>query len=1001
MVSELYDYYCVNIDEVDIATTVRSPNLPFHINCSVHDVASVFKRLLAGLPGGILGHVSLFDALVSIHRMFSAGGQGPNVVASCNLVRARLIALAIEAVPSPLQRELICAVFGLLCLVGRAAEAAAAREDVYSSRFPNSELMGFGPLGIIFGPLLLGDFLGHYSSETSEDAISSFFLPPNFSGTPSPRSRTDRRRKSAVSDKRSLIAASLTLDKVLLANNIAEMLVTNWTLVVEQMDSLAIMRKQSLTQHPFLDAQQRLPRVLRPSRSETFSDFKQRSTAPRTSRSRRSPLRMTRSESVSFVRTNTSRVAAVESQQPPSWPLSRRQADGAPESFASRKRSATYGQASEVAAAAPADITTTFVKQAVAALSPTQKGAPSVDSSLGLSAASRPARFPQRNQDSVTPPLDSGLTVPSWRAKLKPVDTTVQNTDKSIGNPRSPMDKPLRRMPPDRGVASSRRSSFGGPPTSGSDGSPSKTAALIARIISPRTTAAPATAQVTKTPERSVAFDRTGKNLTSAGRGNALAALPLTDLDGANFSESRKMWPPKTNTPSITPTDQRGTANILTPAPTGRWRARTLPTTIDGSPWDRPSIGSPNLPRQSRNTENQPITPSRNKQQNVARPQLMGANEIIRHKPGFGGAMSLNTGGQVLGKGSGMGSPAQQPPLSEIKNEAKAMHRTQSKNSGTTPKRTWADVVVSVTPDGSGAKSTAGGTVKAMAAMFDSAVVVPATATIPLSQTPPVPTRDAPRTPNSISKYMTNNSPAKIGSVTPPFISHTQRGLPAAKSVDEAGCSASMRDLVRERRRLRLSRSEGRNAPTSNAPLSPGRRTRTEAARSAERNTIVVDTRVSFAKMATGRSDVDGAEVAHVVGELDTSMGRNEAQKARPQVLDRSRLAEESPLLRRGIEIPRTPVQYGASPVLQAQLQDLRHQLEAKTVECAGWKKRAEVAERAVAELERYASKLYMVGDDMGNGDDDTDTDSDSGSSSMTVVVHSRMTNEAVLRVMM
>ncbi|OAA66857.1 RhoGAP [Niveomyces insectorum RCEF 264] len=282
VVNELYDYYGAHLDEEnDIAATVRSPNLPFHIKAGIHDVASMFKRLLAGLPGGILGQLSLFEALVGIYRAygrpdrfgfdFDDATAEPDSSGRNSRTRARLIALAIGAVPSHLQRELICAVFGLLCLIGRAAETAP-RHDTEGNHLPNSERMGYGALGIIFGPLLMGDLLESYIAGATDDALSSPALAAPSSASSSPRSKTDKRRKSTASDKRSLPILPLTLDNILLANDIAEMLITHWRDVVHQMKNVGIMRKESTLQPHQQHHTQQPPRALRPTRSETFGD---------------------------------------------------------------------------------------------------------------------------------------------------------------------------------------------------------------------------------------------------------------------------------------------------------------------------------------------------------------------------------------------------------------------------------------------------------------------------------------------------------------------------------------------------------------------------------------------------------------------------------------------------------------------------------------------------------------------------------------------------------
>ncbi|CAK7264728.1 hypothetical protein SEPCBS57363_001227 [Sporothrix epigloea] len=304
VVNELYDYYCINLgDDADIATTVRSPNLPFHIKAGAHDVASMFKRLLAGLPGGILGHLQLFGALVEIQKM---DGHASNEVLESGKsdpahIKAHLIALTIGSAPGPLRRELICCVFGLLSLIGHAAETQGTTQATPGSSLPHSELMGYAALGIIFGPLLMGNLLDSYScgrmsSEASMPASPS--SGPFFHSTPSPQSKPDKRRKSMASEKHALAALPSTLDKILLANDVAEMLITNWRTIVNKMKHMGIMRKDSMPQNPHQDrSAQPLSRSLRPSKSETFTDHDMSAMVNQSSQLHSSKLRKTRSAS--------------------------------------------------------------------------------------------------------------------------------------------------------------------------------------------------------------------------------------------------------------------------------------------------------------------------------------------------------------------------------------------------------------------------------------------------------------------------------------------------------------------------------------------------------------------------------------------------------------------------------------------------------------------------------------------------------------------------------
>ncbi|KAM0231738.1 hypothetical protein ACHAPO_008318 [Fusarium lateritium] len=243
----LFDYYCsTEYGQVDItSTTVRCANLPMHVQASVHDVASTFKRLLSVIPGGVLGSLSLFDAFVAIHSQLQGDPEFPRT--KHTKVRARLIALAIATVESQFRRELICAVFGLLSLIGRVAEITP-REDEDGRPLPTGDLMGYNALGIVFGPLLLGDLLGLYSMKLATPKAGLLVLPLR-----SPKSRQDRRVRKTLDE----LPGPPTMDKILVANAITEMLIVNWRDVVRQMKSLGMNRQhEPRTMSPMSDSQE-------------------------------------------------------------------------------------------------------------------------------------------------------------------------------------------------------------------------------------------------------------------------------------------------------------------------------------------------------------------------------------------------------------------------------------------------------------------------------------------------------------------------------------------------------------------------------------------------------------------------------------------------------------------------------------------------------------------------------------------------------------------------
>jgi len=259
VVNALYDYYCcVHQDKDDISGTVRCANLPLHIKASVSDVASTFKRLLGALPGGILGSLTLFDALVAIHSQLRGDPELNRTRQS--KIRGRLIALAIGTVRSQFQRELICAVFGLLSLMGRAAEVAP-REDGQGRPLPTAGRMGYGALGVVFGPLLVGDLLEGYGMRLASPHAGLLLFP-----TTPPRTTRQLRRVAAEVE---LTSGPLTVDKIHVANDIAEMLITHWREVVKHLRQLDALKPSSSREVD--EALPALPkRGLRPSASENF-----------------------------------------------------------------------------------------------------------------------------------------------------------------------------------------------------------------------------------------------------------------------------------------------------------------------------------------------------------------------------------------------------------------------------------------------------------------------------------------------------------------------------------------------------------------------------------------------------------------------------------------------------------------------------------------------------------------------------------------------------------
>jgi hypothetical protein len=128
--------------------------LPAHIAFDTNDIASLFKRYLIELPGGILGSARVYMALKDIHENLRP--DPAHRVQTVSKEQAVMIAMCISSIASPYRVKLICAVFGLLAMVGRSTMKAEDQleKDVENLR---SEFMTYRALGVCFSPALLGD----------------------------------------------------------------------------------------------------------------------------------------------------------------------------------------------------------------------------------------------------------------------------------------------------------------------------------------------------------------------------------------------------------------------------------------------------------------------------------------------------------------------------------------------------------------------------------------------------------------------------------------------------------------------------------------------------------------------------------------------------------------------------------------------------------------------------------------------------------------------------
>lgn len=259
IIEALYNHFCATDSQDEVVSgTVRCPTLPDRISYNVHDVGGVFRKFLSGLPGGVLGSTALFDAFLSIQSQLHVDPELNRTKDS--KIRARLIALAVGSIQSQYRRELICAVFGLLCMIGRAAETTP-REDEKGRPLPTSGLMGYNSLGIIFGPVLIGEWLDRIGLQLAHPHTGI-----QIQTTSSPKSRRRRSDKFRHGDMASKL---LQLEKAKTACSITEMLITHWREVVRHMRNLDVLKRAQSTGQLHPNPSKSL--FLRPSLSEGIS----------------------------------------------------------------------------------------------------------------------------------------------------------------------------------------------------------------------------------------------------------------------------------------------------------------------------------------------------------------------------------------------------------------------------------------------------------------------------------------------------------------------------------------------------------------------------------------------------------------------------------------------------------------------------------------------------------------------------------------------------------
>ncbi|KAI9671462.1 MAG: hypothetical protein M1831_004371 [Alyxoria varia] len=238
VVQGLYEHYVSQIHFAEkemgrVWVTVGSPAVPIKIACSIHDVASAFKRFLSDVPGGILGSISLFKALKQVEQLQVAEDQPGGDEYRC---KVRLSALAIASLQSTRRIAVITAVFGLLALLKNDESPQLISDETTPLEPKPPEMMSSKALAVVFAPTLLGGL------------IDKVELQPSHGGTlqhkqiETPRRsfmhpfKTPKHTKTGSHDRTSDIEAGIERNKSAVA--IIEFLLKRWEDIVRHIQIL-------------------------------------------------------------------------------------------------------------------------------------------------------------------------------------------------------------------------------------------------------------------------------------------------------------------------------------------------------------------------------------------------------------------------------------------------------------------------------------------------------------------------------------------------------------------------------------------------------------------------------------------------------------------------------------------------------------------------------------------------------------------------------------------
>ena len=247
IVNALYDFYDHQFANADagspskVEQTVGSGLLPSYIEHTVPDVASFFKKVLIDLPGGLLGSVELFEAL----RNITMNVEHDHDLSELELasLKAKMIALAISSVTSDYRLYLIQAVLGLVSYLGHEAQKVQAETSSADEDQPASELMNYRSLGVVMGPLLLGNLTDRavHGGPEGHGGDPRTPLEPD-SGK---KFRKHKRKHSDLKlDQNATLAASV--DRANRTAVVMQQLLSLWPKVVKQLRDISTTASSSL-----------------------------------------------------------------------------------------------------------------------------------------------------------------------------------------------------------------------------------------------------------------------------------------------------------------------------------------------------------------------------------------------------------------------------------------------------------------------------------------------------------------------------------------------------------------------------------------------------------------------------------------------------------------------------------------------------------------------------------------------------------------------------------